>query len=477
MTAMTITDLELSQVHPNPNNVREALGDEQGLDELAASIRKVGIMQPLVVASHPARPGDFVVIAGHRRLAAAKRAGLLTIPCIVTDRFDGDAEQIAAMLTENIHRENITAVDEARAIQQMLDLPGFDVERVAQTISKSASTVRRRAQLLGAGEQVLAAVKEKKIDLFQAEEIAKYSAEPDLAKDLATAAESGDDWRWKQATSRAAGTLEWRQSVDKLREHLTGLGYELINAEQTKLPEYRFLQPFYYEELPTKPQEALELSNYVIPQKALDEYGKDCLRAYLSHGSQRVQWYAFLEKQEEEATEPELTPEEIAEKEAREKVELALRVEHPKFKEHLEELVHKPAKLKGTAHAALIAVICSVGYDLFRILEILGIDYDQKDENLREKARAKLADKTIDQLTYALFLDEVIGVPGSGTNELYNLNDHNPTGYASYLNRKFELLESVYGIEPGEAIKQARAFWEPALPGTEADTADDEVNF
>ncbi|MFW0169270.1 ParB/RepB/Spo0J family partition protein [Rothia sp. P4278] len=477
MTTMTITDLELSQVYPNPNNVREALGDEQGLDELAASIRKVGIMQPLVVASHPARPGDFVVIAGHRRLAAAKRAGLLTIPCVVTDRFDGDAEQIAAMLTENIHRENITAVDEARAIQQMLDLPGFDVERVAQTISKSASTVRRRAQLLGAGEQVLAAVKEKKIDLFQAEEIAKYSDEPDLAKDMTEAAESGDDWRWKQATSRAAGTLEWRQSVDKLREHLTGLGYELINAEQTKLPEYRYLQPFYFDELPTKPQEVLELSNYIIPQKALDEYGKDCLRAYLSHGSQRVQWYAFIEKQEEEAAEPELTAEEIAEQEAREKVELALRVEHPKFKEHLEELVHKPAKLKGTAHAALIAAICDRNYTLRSVLEICGIDHDPEDKDLREKGRAKLAEKTIDQLAYALFLYEVINFNSSGTSNLYRLNEHDPAQNGNWAARKFELLESVYGIEPGEAIKQARAFWEPALPGTEAEAVSDEVNF
>ncbi|MFW0112132.1 ParB/RepB/Spo0J family partition protein [Rothia sp. CCM 9416] len=477
MTTMTITDLELTQLFPSPLNPREDVGDEQAISEMADSLREKGLLQPLLVVPHPSREGDYEVLIGHRRLAAARRLGWSSLSCeVVTDRFTGDADKIAVMLTENLHRADLTAVEEGQAMQAMLDLPGYSLEKVAKATSKSVSTVRRRTQLLSAGEQVLAAVKEKKIDLFQAEEIAKYSDEPDLAKDLTTAAESGDDWRWKQATSRASSTLNWRQSVDKLHAHLTGLGYELIDAEQTRSPEYTFLPPFYYSELPTKPQEVLELSNYVIPQKVLDEYGKDCLRAYLSHGAQRVQWYAFIE-QEEEAAEPELTAEEIAEQEAREKVELALRVEHPKFKEHLEELIHKPAKLKGTAHAALIAAICDRNYTLKSVLEIFGIDHDPEDKDLREKGRAKLAEKTIDQLAYVLFLYEVINFNSSGTSNLYRLNEHDPARNGNWAARKFELLESVYGIEPGEAIRQAWAFWEPSLPGTEAEAVSDEVNF
>lgn len=481
MTTMKITEYDVSSVFANPHNVRDNLGAPEGVDELAESIRRYGLMQPIVVTAHPTREGDFMLIAGHRRLAAAKKAGLLTIPGIFTDQFEGDGEQIAAMLTENLHREQITAVEEARAVQAMLDLPGFTVEKVATAIAKSPSTVRRRAQLLGAGERVLDAVKEKKIDLFQAEEIAKYADEPELAEKLTEAAESGSDWNWQSAQKQAESMLEWKTLGPKVYDHLVKLGYDFLEAEEAKGSAFNRRYPSY--ELPglsDQPKELLELTARVIPQDVLDEHGKDGLRPYLNNSSRAVEWYTPAPVKEE-AKKPELTPEEIAEQEAREKVKLALRVEHPKFKEHLENLAGQPGKLKGTAHGALVEVICNFGYELSDILTVLGIDFDPNEPNKAEVYRDAVTAKSLDQLAYALFMTQVIHIGDKGTNDLYTLNRHNPSGHGKYTNRKLNALETIYGIEPSDAIKQARAYWEPALPGTEAEAPvpeiDDEVEF
>lgn len=468
MTTMKITEYDVNSVFANPHNVRDNLGSPEGVDELADSIRRYGLMQPIVVTSHPTREGDFMLIAGHRRLAAAKKAGLLTIPGIFTDQFEGDGEQIAAMLTENLHREQITAVEEARAVQAMLDLPGFTVEKVADAIAKSPSTVRRRAQLLGAGERVLDAVKEKKIDLFQAEEIAKYADEPELAEKLTEAAESGNDWKWESAQKQAESVLEWRTLGPKVYDHLVKLGYDFLEQEEATGSAFKRRYTYELPGLPATPEELLQLTSRVIPKTVLDEHGMDGLRPYLNNSTHTVEWYTPAPVKEE-AKKPELTPEEIAEQEAREKVKLALRVEHPKFKEHLENLAGQPGKLKGTAHGALVEVICNFGYELPDILTVLGIDFDPNEPNKGDICRDAVTAKSLDQLAYALFIVDVIGIGNRGTNEIYDLSHHNPSGYATYVNRKLDALEAVYGIEPSEAIKQARAYWEPALPGTETE--------
>lgn len=481
MTTMKITEYDVSSVFANPHNVRDNLGAPEGVDELADSIRRYGLMQPIVVTTHPTREGDFMLIAGHRRLAAAKKAGLLTIPGIFTDQFEGDGQQIAAMLTENLHREQITAVEEARAVQAMLDLPGFTVEKVATAISKSPSTVRRRAQLLGAGERVLDAVKEKKIDLFQAEEIAKYADEPELAEKLTEAAESGSDWKWESTQKQAESVLEWRTLGPKVYEHLVKLGYDFLEEEEATGSAFNRRLIHELPGLSAIPDELLQLTSRVIPKDVLDEHGKDGLRPYLNNSHRTVEWYVPAPVKEE-AKKPELTPEEIAEQEAREKVKLALRVEHPKFKEHLENLAGQPGKLKGTAHSALVEVICDTGYDLPDMLTLLGIDFDSAEPNKGDVYRDAVAAKSLDQLAYALFMVRVIDIGRTGTNNLYDLDNFNPNGYGRYTNHKIDTLETVYGIDPSDAIKQARAYWEPALPGTETEPAsagivDDEVNF
>ncbi|MFC6353936.1 ParB/RepB/Spo0J family partition protein [Rothia nasimurium] len=471
---MILKTLQTSQCFNNPNNMRASLGAPEELDKLAANIRIRGIIQPLVVTDHPTRNGDYILIAGHRRLAAAKKAGLTEVPAIYTDQYATDGDQLAAIYAENVHRESVTAVEEARHIQKMLDLPGYTDEKASVELSRSVSTIRRRRQLLKADQKVLDAIANKTIDLFKGEEISKYTDEPDLAEKLTTAAESGDDWRWKSAVANAEATLNWRQSVDKVYDHLTKLGYSFLEAAQTTDGTYRFKHPAELPSLSNHPTELLALTSRCIPADILKEHGKDGLRPYLNHNSQRVDWFVPAPSKNSEKPEP--TPEELAEQEAREKVNLALRVEHPRFKEHLETLAGQPSKLKGTAHGALVEVICDFGYELPDMLTLLNIEFDPNEPNKGEAYRDAITSKSLDQLAYALFMVNVIGIGNQGTNDLYTLNRHNPSGLGRYTNRKLNALETIYGIEPSDAIKQARAYWEPALPGTDTTTRN-EVNF
>lgn len=471
---LTIKTYRLEQIFANPHNVRDNLGTPDDIDELAASIRKYGLIQPIVITNHPTRAGDYMLIAGHRRVAAAKKAGLLELPAIYTTAFTEEGEQIAAMLTENLHREQVTPVEEARAVQAMLDLPGYTVEKVADAISKSASTIRRRAQLIQAGEKVLDAVQAKEIDLFQAEEISKYASEPDLAEKLFNVAESSKGWEWTMALGSAEHTLNWRQKLDKATAHLASLGYKVISQEQIKeLGLYQLPTSQIYG-LPVSINDALELSSCQLSEGLYKEYGATDIYVYFNSNSQRLQWYILKAEQKEPEQGP--TAEELAEQEAREKAELALRVELPHFEKNLKELAGQPGKLKGTAQAALLEVITRMGLGHASILLFLGIDYDPNDEESLKQADKKLAACTVDQLAYALLAVQVLGVE-RGLKDLYNLDSYNPSGYyAKQIASLNQLLADIYGIQESEAIRQAKAFWEPALPGTESST-EDEVNF
>lgn len=128
----------VAQLRPNPLNPRSEMSDE-GIAELAASIQAQGILQPLLVTP------DGLVVAGHRRLAAAQRAGLLQLPVLVRDL--SSAEQLEIMLVENIQREDLTPLEEARAYQRLLD-SGRSKKDLARAVGVSVNHVAARLTLL-----------------------------------------------------------------------------------------------------------------------------------------------------------------------------------------------------------------------------------------------------------------------------------------------------------------------------------------
>lgn len=143
----TLTTIAIDKLHPHPQNPRKVLGD---IDELAESIKANGILQNLTVVPMNDDWTEFTVIIGHRRLAAAKQAGLTELPCAVVEMTE--KEQLSTMLTENMQRSDLTVYEEAKGCQLLLDL-GDTVAEVAEKTGFSESKIRRRVKLCELDEE------------------------------------------------------------------------------------------------------------------------------------------------------------------------------------------------------------------------------------------------------------------------------------------------------------------------------------
>ena len=135
------------KLHPHPDNPRKVIGD---VSELAESIKANGILQNLTVVPNDDNWDDFTVIIGHRRLAAAKQAGLTELPCAIVEMTE--KEQLSTMLTENMQRSDLTVYEEAKGCQLLLDL-GDTVAEVAEKTGFSESKIRRRVKLCELDEE------------------------------------------------------------------------------------------------------------------------------------------------------------------------------------------------------------------------------------------------------------------------------------------------------------------------------------
>lgn len=479
MAQTTFKQLELSQLRANKSNIREELTDIPGL---AASIKEQGIISPLLVTPHPELDGDYLVIAGHRRLAASREAGLITVPCLVSEGFENLPEQIEAMLSENTHRSDLNPVEEGAAYQQLLDFPGYTVEKIAKKTGRSASTVRRRMALLSAGDEVCEAVKNKQIDLFTGDYIAKFAGEKDLENELLEAAKSGQDWKWDSAKSSAEKALQWRQEYPKVYEHLTKLGYDFIDEEEADSNAFKDVRPIDLPGLSWKPSELLEVNSRIIPADILAEHGKDGLRPCLNHRTKTVHWYVPAPKKETFSA-PEPTAEELAEKAARERAETALRIDRASAQKYLEERIQSPVKVKGAAHKALAFFMANDVTDSKEYAQVLGVEIDVENLSYVERREAyfdAFLNFTADQLATAMAL-HIIGV-SDGFKRLFRLDELSPSAWDYKMKQsKLALLSEVYGLEESAGLRLAREYWEPALPGT-ADAevpapVEDEVNF
>lgn len=139
----TLRDLAVSQIEPNSHQPREHF-DEESLVSLTDSIRELGVLQPVLV--RPAGQDRFELIAGERRWRAAKRAGLQTIPAIIR-RID-DTASLEQAVVENLHRQDLSPLEEAAAYQQLIEDFELSHDDVARRVGKSRSAVTNTVRLL-----------------------------------------------------------------------------------------------------------------------------------------------------------------------------------------------------------------------------------------------------------------------------------------------------------------------------------------
>jgi ParB family chromosome partitioning protein len=140
------------RIDPNPHQPRREI-DEEKLEELAASIRQHGVLQPVILRGAGER---YQLVAGERRWRAAVRAGLDVVPGVVRD-FD-DAEMMEVALIENLQREDLNPLEEARAYQALIDGFGLSQEEVAQRLGRSRPAITNALRLLGLEPEIQAGV-------------------------------------------------------------------------------------------------------------------------------------------------------------------------------------------------------------------------------------------------------------------------------------------------------------------------------
>lgn len=226
--------INTSLIDPHPDNPRKQIGD---VTDLAASIKANGLLSPLSVVPNGER---YRVIAGHRRLAACKQAGTGAVPCFVLDL--DPLQQLEAMVTENCQREQLTVLEEADAIQGMLDL-GATTASVAHRLGRSSDYVRDRAKAASIDNEVRATRDDfSQLTIGHLVAIARYDGRPDLQKKLAQAAGTSNFDYTLSRIERDENDRQWIESVAALLVEPDS-GINLIPDPEKPFndPEWRYL--------------------------------------------------------------------------------------------------------------------------------------------------------------------------------------------------------------------------------------------
>lgn len=158
-----INEIPIEQISPNPDQPRRNF-DETSLEELATSIRELGIIQPLTLRS--AGPDAYQIISGERRYRAAKLAGLETVPAYIRTANDSELTEMA--LIENIQREDLNAIEIALTFKKLIDQYKLTQDRLSERIGKKRSTIANFLRLLKLPAEVQLGLRDKHIDMGHA---------------------------------------------------------------------------------------------------------------------------------------------------------------------------------------------------------------------------------------------------------------------------------------------------------------------
>ena len=260
--------IPVKKLWPHPDNPRKDVGD---VTELAESIKANGVLQnltvvPLIGEITKKRDGEsYRVIIGHRRLAAAKLAGLEELPCVVVEM--SEREQLSTMLTENMQRSDLTVYEQAQGFQMMLDM-GDTVEDIAEKSGFSTTTVRRRVKLLELDKDKFKKSEERGASLFDYMELDKLKS-PERKNEMldyigtenfkynlkrAIDAEAQDERRasWVERLSSFATQVTDRTGYKFARSFYVNSEVNVERPEDADTVEYFFVVETYYITLMTK---------------------------------------------------------------------------------------------------------------------------------------------------------------------------------------------------------------------------------
>lgn len=208
----SLIDVPAASIVPNPNQPREHF-DEEALIELSASIAEIGVLQPILI--RPLDDGEsYELVAGERRWRAAQRAGLATVPAIV--RTTSDLSSVEQALVENLHREDLSPLEEANAYQQLLEDFELTHDQLSNRIGKSRSAITNTIRLLGLPPAVQALLNDGQLSAGHARALL---GTPDRSRQEALARQSvAEGWSVRAIEQAVRGEVEDETDVGSAGE-------------------------------------------------------------------------------------------------------------------------------------------------------------------------------------------------------------------------------------------------------------------
>ena len=174
---ISIADLQRNKYQPR------TIFDKEKLIELSSSIKKNGVIQPIAVRPNKYEPGKFEIVAGERRWLAAQKAGLNEVPVVVLDVDDQKSLEIA--IVENVQRQDLNVIEEARGYQKLIKEFGYDHEKISKFMSKSRSHISNTLRLLNLPEDVIGLIEEEKLTAGQARPLIGMLNASEIAENIA----------------------------------------------------------------------------------------------------------------------------------------------------------------------------------------------------------------------------------------------------------------------------------------------------
>ena len=205
-----LRSIKLDLISPAAGGQARQQFDEERLQTLAESLRRSGVREPIIVTPHGAEPGRFQIVAGERRWRAARLAGLQEIPCIIDPNLVDRRTKLLAQAEENLHRENLNAVEEARVLAELMEAREIDVREAGALIGRSYAQARRLYRVHMAVEPIKQALIRGELDARGAIEVDRIF----------------------NAVAETAGKEEALKRVEKLLERIVREKWPIRRIEQ-----------------------------------------------------------------------------------------------------------------------------------------------------------------------------------------------------------------------------------------------------
>ena len=347
--------IPVDELQPHPDNPRKDVGD---VTELAESIKANGIFQNLtVLRNKDPETGKSTVIIGHRRLAAAKLAGLKEVPCMVVDM--DEKEQISTMLLENMQRSDLTVYEQAQGFQMMLDM-GETQDSISEKTGFSKTTVRHRLKLLELDPEEFCKAQERQPNLSDYIRLEKIT-DPELkSKALAAIGTANYNWTVENCLRRqreADIRSEWLAHIDKL---FVKEGYD---------PDRKVVKTVYMDSRMTDDDKA-ELDN-------LEDGDTACTLSYCyTEGNN----YCYIQGEKRDKPQPKWEEEQRVRTERIGRIKAVQAQAQELRKKFVSEYVSKRRNWSAALLALFAHEICMEDVRWDRVAEVLGIPNNSEEE-------------------------------------------------------------------------------------------------